>query len=177
MTASVWLSLGSNKGDRQGYLVLALRRLAEHPQIKLAKISSLYITEPWGVSGQEDYYNAVVNIYTTLQPQALLDYTQSIENESGRVRTERWGARELDIDIILYNNLCQTDERLILPHPRFAQRMFVLQPLWEIAGDIQLPYDKTLSQIIAACQDEQKVELLLAPQQWAGEVWHYVDHQ
>lgn len=84
MSAAVWLSLGSNLGDRQEYLLGALQRLSAHPAIELTAVSSLYVTEPWGVSGQEDYFNIVAGLNTGLSPTELLAYTQTIENAAGQ---------------------------------------------------------------------------------------------
>ena len=92
MTETVWLSLGSNMGDRQYYLRQAIARLAAHPLIEVAAVSSLYETDPWGVSGQDDYFNIAAGVATQLEPEDLLDYTQGIEQAMGRRRTVRWGA-------------------------------------------------------------------------------------
>ena len=170
MVVPVWLSLGSNMGDRRGYLLFALQRLAEHPAIEFQAISSLYITEPWGVSGQDDYFNIVVGINTTLSPHELLIYTQSIENASGRKRTIHWGARQLDIDIILFGEQQIDEEQLQIPHPRGRERLFVLRPLYEIAGDMLLPDGKHLAEIINKCDPNQRVELKYLPEQWLGEI-------
>lgn len=170
MGVPVWLSLGSNMGDRRGYLLFALRRLTEHPAIELRAVSSLYVTEPWGVSSQEDYFNIAVAINTTLSPHELLDYTQSIENASGRQRTTRWGARQLDIDIILFGEQQIDEERLQIPHPRFRERLFVLRPLYEIAGDMLVPGGQRLAEIINKCDPNQRVELKYLPEHWLGEI-------
>lgn len=170
MGVPVWLSLGSNMGDRRGYLLFALQRLTEHPAIELRAVSSLYVTEPWGVRGQEDYFNIAVAINTTLSPHELLAYTQSIENASGRQRTTRWGARQLDIDIILFGEQQIDEERLQIPHPRFRERLFVLRPLYEISGDMLVPSGQHLAEIINRCDPNQRVELKYLPEQWLGEI-------
>lgn len=166
MNHQVWLSLGSNLGDRLEYLRMALARLKDNPHIRVEKRSSVYQTEPWGVSGQGDYYNAAIEISTDLTPLELLDYTRSIEDESGRRRRERWSPRELDIDILVFDRLWLQSEALTIPHPRLGARMFVLVPLQEIAGDIQIPGFGRLQAILTACDQNQKVEKIYAAEQW-----------
>ena len=170
MSAAVWLSLGSNLGDRQEYLLGALQRLSAHPAIELTAVSSLYVTEPWGVSGQEDYFNIVAGLNTGLSPTELLAYTQTIENAAGRHRIIRWGPRQLDIDIILFGDKRINSDQLQIPHPRFKERMFVLQPLYEAAGDILLPDGEHLSTVIKKCAPGQRVELKYLPEEWLGEI-------
>lgn len=157
MSAYVWLSLGSNIGDREAYLRFALRELAKHAQIELKAASSLYQTEPFGVSGQADYYNAVAGIVTSLAPYDLLQYINSIEAAAGRERGERWAARQLDIDILLYDKLVMREEKLTIPHAAMAGRPFVLIPLLEMAGNIEIPEMGYVQDLLAACVDEQKV--------------------
>lgn len=169
MSSRVFLSLGSNIGDRREYLLFALNRLAHHAQICISKISSIYQTDPWGLSEQEDFYNAVVEISTELSPKELLAYTQSIENETGREHLLRWGPRQLDIDILLFDQLILDDEDLYLPHPRLSQRMFVLQPLAEINEDIVIPGIGELDKIIKACDNSQRIERLDEAKGWGGE--------
>ncbi len=128
----VYLSLGSNLGDRQSYLAKALDQLAANPEVKLTAVSSLYETDPVGDKDQDSFYNCVVELKTSLPAGELLQFCQKIELELGRLRTRRWGPRTIDIDILLYGSLKQDDPDLILPHPRMAERNFVLVPLREI---------------------------------------------
>lgn len=128
----VYLSLGSNLGDRQSYLAKALDQLAANPEVKLTAVSSLYETDPVGDKDQDSFYNCVVELKTSLPAGELLQFCQKIELELGRLRTRRWGPRTIDIDILLYGSLKQDDPNLILPHPRMAERNFVLVPLREI---------------------------------------------
>jgi 2-amino-4-hydroxy-6-hydroxymethyldihydropteridine diphosphokinase len=171
MNSRVWLSLGSNLGDRAAYLRFAVSRLQEQPKIKIKQISSLYLTEPWGVSGQEqeDYYNAVLGLETDLGPQQLLSITQAIENEAGRCRQGRWQPRQLDIDILLFGDLELASENLTIPHPYLGQRAFVLLPLLEIAGDLPLPGQGRLSQLLAALPPAEKVEKIVEATAWYQE--------
>ncbi|NLF80781.1 MAG: 2-amino-4-hydroxy-6-hydroxymethyldihydropteridine diphosphokinase [Clostridia bacterium] len=168
MNSRVWLSLGSNKGDRAAYLNFAVARLREQPDISVVQVSSLYLTEPWGVSGQEDYYNAALEISTGLQPLQLLRITQSIEAAAGRCRTARWEPRELDIDILVFGDLQLCSADLIIPHPYLGQRAFVLLPLREIAGDLNIPGQGRLDGLLAALPERQSVEKIADMASWLG---------
>ena len=127
-----FLSLGSNLGDRLDHLIKAITALANQPKIKVLKVSSVYQTKPVGGPEQDDYLNAVAKIQTELSALELLDVTQSIENNEGRIREVRWGPRTLDIDVLTYDDLISADEKLTLPHPRISERAFVLVPFFEI---------------------------------------------
>ena len=130
--ATSFLSLGSNLGDRLDHLSKAVTALANQPKIKVLKVSSVYETKPVGGPEQDDYLNAVVKIQTELSALELLDVTQSIEKNEGRVREVRWGPRTLDIDVLTYDDLISADEKLTLPHPRISDRAFVLIPFFEV---------------------------------------------
>ena len=166
MPRRVWLGLGSNMGDRLKWLRFAVSFLAGHPGITIGKISSVYETSPWGVEGQENYYNAVVEISTELGPYELLQLTQKAEELSGRERKYHWAPRRLDIDILLIEGLVLDDPRLTVPHPLMKQRLFVLQPLAEIAGCMTLPDGEKLSDILCGIGGEQKVKLLIKGSEW-----------
>lgn len=166
MSHSVWLGIGSNMGDRLSWLRFALSQLAACPDIRIVKASSLYRTAPWGVDGQEDYYNAVVEIATELAPLDLLDITQQAEELSGRKRLYRWAPRQLDLDMLLYDDKVLDTERLILPHPRMKQRLFVLRPLAEIAPDMILPGGEKVAELAELAAEDQEAELLYAPDEW-----------
>jgi 2-amino-4-hydroxy-6-hydroxymethyldihydropteridine diphosphokinase len=127
-----FLSLGSNLGDRLDHLSKAITALANQPKIKVLKVSSVYQTKPVGGPEQDDYLNAVAKIQTELSALELLDVTQTIENNEGRIREVRWGPRTLDIDVLTYDDLISADEKLTLPHPRISERAFVLVPFFEI---------------------------------------------
>lgn len=135
----VYLALGSNLGDRKAYLDTAVRKLAETRGIEVKKRSTYIETEPYGGKATHKFLNAAVEIETYLSPRALLGETQRIENECGRVRTVRWGDRTLDIDIIFYGNRVINEKDLVIPHPEYASRDFVLSPLKAIAGDFTCP--------------------------------------
>lgn len=139
--ARVYLGLGSNMGDRQKELEFALDSLRNHPTITLAKVAPVIETDPVGYLEQDRFLNTVAEIETELDPYALLDALQQIEQEAGRVRTVRWGPRTLDIDILLYDDLVLDDPDLTIPHPRMQEREFVLSPLAEIAPNLPVPPD------------------------------------
>jgi 2-amino-4-hydroxy-6-hydroxymethyldihydropteridine diphosphokinase len=135
--ALVYLALGSNLGDRQANLAAAVERL--RPQVTVEQISSLYETEPAYVLDQPRYLNAALRGRTALAPLALLSFLKQIERELGRTAGSRFGPRIVDLDILLYDNFVIDADDLIIPHPRMAERPFVLVPLAEIAPDLIPP--------------------------------------
>jgi 2-amino-4-hydroxy-6-hydroxymethyldihydropteridine diphosphokinase len=134
--ADAFLGLGSNLGDRAGYLRSATSRLAALPGTALVAASGIYETPPWGLTEQPAFLNQVLRIETTLEPLPLLRAALAVESELGRVRDVRWGPRAIDIDILSYDDLRSDDPDLVLPHPRLFERAFVLVPLHEIAPDL-----------------------------------------
>ena len=130
----VLLSLGSNLGDRAGNLRAALQLLRQHAGIRLASISHSYETEPWGKLNQPGFLNMAAEIWTELAPMELLNAVKAIESQLGRESNTRWGPRVIDIDLILWGALTLDSDMLVLPHPSFRERAFVLMPLAEIAG-------------------------------------------
>lgn len=137
MMHNVFISLGSNIGDRFSYLKSAIELLGNSPNVRIKKISSIYETEPVGYTDQDSFLNAVVEIATDLSPHQLLDFTQDIEKKLQRERTIRWGPRTIDLDILMYNQENIKTERLIIPHPRMFDRAFVLIPLTEIYPEMK----------------------------------------
>ena len=144
-----YIALGSNLDNPGLQLQRAVDEIASTPGIQLMSCSKLYLSDPVGPAGQPDYCNAVVEIETSLEPLSLLDATQSIENNHGRVRTIHWGPRTLDLDILLYGNEVIMSERLTIPHYQMHVRNFVLCPLADINPELILPDGKTLAQLIA----------------------------
>ncbi len=126
------IALGSNLGDSQSMLTNAIERLRSHPQIALTAVSSWYLTKPVGPP-QPDYLNGCATLQTSLTAIDLLATLHAIEAEFGRVRGEHWGARTLDLDLLLYGNEIIDSLTLQVPHPRTIERAFVLMPLAEIA--------------------------------------------
>ncbi len=137
---TAYIAVGSNLADPVNQAQRAIAALKQLPQSQWIAASSLYSSTPMGPQNQPDYINAVVAISTNLTPLALLDCTQAIEQEQGRVRKdERWGPRTLDLDILLYGDQVIDSPRLTVPHYGMKQREFVLYPLAEIAPSLTLP--------------------------------------
>ena len=132
-----YLGLGSNLGDRQANLEAALRLL--HQRQGVVAVSSVYETAPWGHLEQPDFLNCACAITASLPPQESLAMVQGVEKELGRRPSFRFGPRLIDVDILLYGALCHSGDDLEIPHPRMAERAFVLVPLAEIAPEILHP--------------------------------------
>ncbi len=132
------LLLGSNVGDSIAYLMNTLT-LIEDTIGRITAKTSVHQTTAWGKTDQPDFFNMALEIETILEPLALLDKTQAIENKLGRVRTEKWGPRTLDIDILYCGNLVFENERLTIPHPYLHQRKFTLDLLAELNPDFVHP--------------------------------------
>jgi 2-amino-4-hydroxy-6-hydroxymethyldihydropteridine diphosphokinase len=151
-----YLSLGSNLGNRAYYLGAAITALSKQTGLRICRESSVYETEPWGVTEQPDFWNMVLEIETDLEPLELLHICQQVENDLGRKRIIHWGPRTVDIDVLLYDNIIGNSTKLALPHPRLEEREFVLAPLREIRPDLILPSGVSVQNI----QGEGKVKNL-----------------
>lgn len=147
----IYLGLGSNLESPAEQLRAARAAIANVSGISEISFSSLYRSPPMGGKQQPDYVNAVMAIETKLSPLELLTVTQRIENEHGRVRSERWGARTLDIDILLFGDEVLNSLDLIVPHYGMAERAFVLYPLFEIAPDLEIPTHGKLADLVSRC--------------------------
>lgn len=148
----VYLGLGSNLGDRRAQLQAALDQMA--PWLTVQAVSAVYATAPWGVVDQPDFLNICLRGTTALAPQALLARTQALEQALGRRPTRRWGPRAIDIDILLYDALVLAEPHLSIPHPRLAERSFVLIPLAELAPDLLHPVSGlSIAELAARCGD------------------------
>ncbi len=134
-----YVGLGSNLEDPARQVETALQELDRLPHTRLVKRSSLHRTEPVGYTDQPDFINAVAQLETGLPADRLLDELQALEASHGRVRSFRNAPRTLDLDLLLFGDLVMQTERLTLPHPRMRERAFVLDPLFEIAPDLELP--------------------------------------
>lgn len=146
----VYLGLGANLNAPREQLVNAVVALRQLPHSEFIAVSHHYASKPMGPQDQPDYVNAVAAIKTTLSPEQLLDLTQKIELEHGRVRKkERWGPRTLDIDILLFGEQIINTERLTVPHYGLTEREFVVYPLLEIAPNLLLPSGIKLNTITA----------------------------
>ena len=155
---TVFLGLGSNVGERQQFLQSALKELKSLQPVKVIWASSVYETEPIGRTDQPAFLNTVVEIETGLLPAALQKETQEIERRVGRTPGEKWGPREIDIDILLYDGLVHDKDGLTIPHRGLEKRKFVLIPLKEIAPDIVHPINgMTVSELVSACRENGRV--------------------
>ncbi|AWN18898.1 2-amino-4-hydroxy-6-hydroxymethyldihydropteridine diphosphokinase [Streptococcus sobrinus] len=161
--SSVFLSLGSNMGDRRANLKEALERLDQLPQTQLLAVSSLYQTPAWGLTEQADFLNLACRLETILAPLDLLRACQSIENDLGRVRQQHWGPRTLDIDILLYDQKVLDQPDLTLPHPYMKERAFVLVPLLEMDNSLADPVTDLLYAADLAKLSTQGIEKISGP--------------
>jgi 2-amino-4-hydroxy-6-hydroxymethyldihydropteridine diphosphokinase len=142
-----YVGLGSNLGDRESMIVQAADRIAA------LRLSTIRETEPWGYEEQPRFLNAVAEVETDLAPRALLDRLLEVERELGRDRAgPRWGPRTIDLDLLLYGELAVEEPGLAVPHPHLAERLFVLEPLAELAPAQKIPGNGTVSQALAGLQ-------------------------
>lgn len=158
MTAA-YVALGGNLGDPRRQLLEAVEQLARLPQTRIVARAPLYRTPPWGVLDQPPFLNSAAMLETALTPHDLLDALLAIEQRAGRVRTLRNGPRTLDLDLLHMDGTCIDDATLTLPHPRIAERAFVLLPLNDIAPDLQLPGQGRVADLLAAVDTQGCVRL------------------
>lgn len=144
---TAYIALGSNLGDKEKNLRRALLLLMQQG-VEVIKVSSFFKTEPYGVTDQPQFLNAVCEVRTSLAPLALLDVLLATELAMGRVRLRHWGERNIDLDLLLYGDMVMDTERLRLPHPDMQNRDFVLLPLAEVAPDVVHPVlKKTMEEL------------------------------
>lgn len=150
----VFLSLGSNLGDRKANILEASRRIAQLQGVKLKQISSLYETEAVEVTNQPDFLNAAAEIETKLEPLELLQALLRIEHDMGRVRGSLRKPRPIDIDILLFEGVALNTPELTIPHPRMMNRAFVMVPLEEIAPDLELPDGRKPGEVLQSLMNQ-----------------------
>jgi 2-amino-4-hydroxy-6-hydroxymethyldihydropteridine diphosphokinase len=155
-----YVGMGSNLGDRVAELRAALDALDANPGIRVAAVSSVYESEPWGVTDQPAFANAVAAVDVDLTPQDLLAVCKRLEAEAGRVEGVPNGPRPLDLDLLLYGDLTLDEPDLTIPHPRMLERDFVVTPLLEIAPEADLP---NADHIARDAADRGRVVGILAP--------------
>lgn len=135
----IFVGIGSNLGDRAARVRFACAQIARLPGTRLHAVSPWYQSAPVGPGTQEDYLNGVVELRSSRRPAELLSALHRIESAAGRIRRERWGARTLDLDLLLFGACRELSPRLTLPHPRIAERNFVVYPLSDLAPSLVLP--------------------------------------
>lgn len=153
MTVTAYIGLGSNLGEKRKNLLRAIQLLNQISGIKVTKKSSFYLTTPVGYIAQPDFLNAVVEIETNLTPNQLLTQLLQLEKILGRIRQKKWGPRIIDLDILLYNDKVIRQKHLIIPHPQMHRRLFVLEPLVEIAPQLRHPVlHHTMTELLQQCK-------------------------
>lgn len=147
----VYLSVGSNMGDKEKYITDAIEAIKKHPLIKDVESSTLLVTKPYGGVEQEDFVNGAIALKTQMSPKTLLSFLNELEALANRVREVHWGPRTLDLDIVFYDKLVYEDKDLIIPHVDMENRFFVLKPLSELAPNFRHPIlQKTVSQLLTS---------------------------
>lgn len=155
-----YLIIGTNLGKRMENLAIARKKILESIG-SLQKHSSIYETAPWGITNQPAFYNQAVVVHTRLNAMQVLACINKIEDQMGRIRKEKYGARVIDIDILFFNNEIHHTEQLTIPHPRITERNFVLAPLAEIAGNFIHPVlHQPLSTLLLQSKDLLHVKRL-----------------
>ncbi len=162
--AHAYIGFGSNIDDRFTYIAQALRLLLAADRVSLIQISSLYETEPVGYEEQDWFLNGVVAVETDLSLHGLLTLLKDIEGVVGRQHRARWGPREVDLDLLIYDQCCINTPELIVPHPEMHRRSFVLVPFAEIAPDVLHPiFQQNIRTLFSNLDDEKAVKLAAPP--------------
>ena len=162
--ADAYIGFGSNIDDRLNYIAQALHLLLDADGVSLIQISSLYETEPVGYEEQDWFLNGVLAIETSLSLDQLLGLLKGIEQLVGRQQRIRWRPREVDLDLLIYNQCCINTPDLIVPHPEMHRRSFVLVPFAEIAPDVRHPIlQENIQSLLANLTDEKTVKLAAPP--------------
>ena len=130
---TAYISIGSNLGDKEKNIKDAVDIIDSSPYNNVTKVSKLYETKPVGYLDQDNFLNGALEVKTLMEPEDLMDFLLEVEKKLKRERIIKWGPRTIDLDVILYDNLVTSEEKIILPHPRMHERLFVLKPLSDIA--------------------------------------------
>ncbi|GBD91708.1 bifunctional folate synthesis protein [bacterium BMS3Abin04] len=145
----VFLALGSNEGDKISNLKNVITNISENENCSVKRISSVYASHPYGPVKQDDFLNMVVEIDTNFELKSLLSFTKNLEIKIGRKKSVKWGPREIDLDILLFNNIILKNEEITIPHKDLIKRDFVLRPLIETAPELIHPvYNKKIKEFI-----------------------------
>ena len=159
MNNIAYIGLGSNVGVQINKIDYAVELINDSSYCEVISVSSIYESAPYGMIDQEDFFNAVIKIKTLFEPKDLFHFLKSVENQVGRKVAAKWGPREIDLDILFYNDLIYSDEEIIIPHQDMLNRDFVLVPLNEIAPELIHPeLNKKISEI-SILQSETKKSL------------------
>lgn len=151
-----YIGVGSNMGDRMGYISRAIEQMKQEEGIRIVRISSLSETEPYGNVEQDDFINGCIGIDTLKDPGELLEFLLDLENKAGRKRLVHWGPRTLDLDILLYDDLVLNEEKLTIPHIEISKRQFVLEPLAEIAPYVRHPvFNRTILELKEGLEEKE----------------------
>jgi len=154
----IYLGLGSNRGDRARYLSRALEEISSLPGTELVCVSSVYETEPVGNKDQSLFLNAAARIRSECPPDQLVTELRKLETRLGRTMSERWGPREIDIDVIYYGSSVIAGEGVVVPHPERAKRLFVLVPLAELDPTFVDPeHHCTIRELVDRCPEQQGI--------------------
>ncbi|HJV35074.1 2-amino-4-hydroxy-6-hydroxymethyldihydropteridine diphosphokinase [Geomonas sp.] len=159
MEECAYIGLGTNLGDRELNLLRAVAELGKLPGSRVTGLSPFYETEPVGGVAQDNFYNAVARLQTSLSPADLLERLKEVEVKVfRRVPSGHWGPRSMDLDILLYGAQVLSGERLTIPHPRLAERRFVLQPLADLDPSLRHPsLGKTIAELLASLTTDERV--------------------
>lgn len=155
-----YIGIGSNIGDRLGYIQQSVTMLSSYEGVELLESSGFYETEPYGFKDQNWFVNAIVKIRTTLSPVDLLHACQCVEEKLGRVREKKWGPRTIDLDILFYDDLVMDTDILTIPHPGMSERAYCIVPMLELDEDFIHPVlNKTMLQIHSDLESVDEVFL------------------
>jgi 2-amino-4-hydroxy-6-hydroxymethyldihydropteridine diphosphokinase len=162
---AAWIGLGANLGARARTLDGALARMDRLPATRVGRVSGYYRTAPWGEPDQPEFLNAVAELHTDLSAEELLEALQSIEAALGRTRSgKRWGPRTIDLDILLFGSAVIATPQLEVPHPRISERAFVLVPLAELDGALEVPGRGRVDDMLRALDDHERAGVQAGPQ-------------